>query len=85
MQRIAQRDRSYERNMERAYIQELHQAYDDFFGDSHQGAEVLAVDTDSLDYVKDHGHLKIIENRIRQVLHLPPFQAELPLEKVPGN
>jgi deoxyguanosine kinase len=85
MQRIALRDRSYERNMERDYIEELHQAYDDFFGDSHQGTEVLAVDTDALDYVQNSAHLKIIENRIRQTLQLPPFQAELPLEKVPGN
>jgi deoxyguanosine kinase len=31
MQRIAMRDRPYERQMERAYIAELNQAYDDFF------------------------------------------------------
>ena len=31
MQRIAQRDRPYERNMERDYIDELNQAYEDFF------------------------------------------------------
>ncbi len=33
MQRITLRDRHYERNMERAYIAELNQAYEDFFGD----------------------------------------------------
>src|SRR5512141_464827 len=31
MQRIALRDRSYERNMERGYIHELNQAYEEFF------------------------------------------------------
>jgi deoxyguanosine kinase len=84
MQRIAQRDRSYERNMDRAYIEQLHQAYDDFFGDGHLGTSVLAIDTDSLDYVKSPAHLKFIENRIRQTLQLPPFQVELPLEKSRG-
>jgi deoxyguanosine kinase len=85
MQRIALRDRSYERNMERAYIEQLHLAYDEFFGDTHQGAAVLTVDTDSLDYVQNPAHLKFIENRIRQALHLPPFQAELPLEAAPSD
>jgi deoxyguanosine kinase len=31
MQRIALRDRPYERNMERAYIEQLHEAYESFF------------------------------------------------------
>ena len=31
MQRIALRDRSYERNIERSYIEELNQAYEEFF------------------------------------------------------
>ncbi len=31
MQRITLRDRSYERNMERGYIEELNQAYESFF------------------------------------------------------
>jgi deoxyguanosine kinase len=80
MQRIASRDRSYERNMEFEYIAQLHGAYEDFFGDSHQGAEVLSIDTDQLDYVKDSEALKYVEERLRQALKLPPFQWELPLE-----
>ena len=31
MQRISMRDRSYERNMEYSYIEELNLAYEDFF------------------------------------------------------
>ena len=33
MQRIAMRDRPYERQMERSYIHELNLAYDEFFAD----------------------------------------------------
>jgi deoxyguanosine kinase len=79
MQRISSRDRPYERNMERAYIAELNNAYENFFGDGHQGPQVLPVDTDQLDYVKNSEHLKAVEDRLRRALKLPPFQQELPL------
>lgn len=80
MQRIAFRDRPYERNMEKDYIHQLNMAYESFFGDHHQGAVVLPIDTDNLDYVRNPEALKFVENRIRQTLRLPPFQQELPLE-----
>lgn len=84
MQRIDQRDRSYERNMERGYIQQLVQAYDAFFTQS-QGeiaprkVPVLVIDTNHLDYVRRPDDLRQVEYRIRQALKLPPFQEELPL------
>ena len=83
MQRIASRDRTYERNMEQAYIQELNQAYDEFFVEQRQAdiedkTPVLVIDTNQLDYVRSTESLKWVENRIRQALHLSPFQAELP-------
>jgi deoxyguanosine kinase len=81
MQRIALRDRSYERNMERAYIDELNQCYESFYG-RHQdgpGSQVLVLDTNNLDYIRDPNALKLVENRIRQALRLVPFQPELPL------
>ena len=80
MQRIAFRDRPYERNMEKDYIQQLNVAYESFFGNHHQRAVVLPIDTDNLDYVRNSEALKFVENRIRQTLRLPPFQQELPLE-----
>jgi deoxyguanosine kinase len=80
MRRIALRDRPYERNMELDYIDNLNHAYEDFFGDHHQGALVLKIDTDDLDYIRYPDHLKWVENRLRQTLQLPPFQRELPLE-----
>lgn len=79
MQRIAFRDRPYERNMEQDYIHQLNQAYEDFFGDHRQGTPVLKIETDNLDYVRNPEALKFVENRIRQSLRLPPFQQELPL------
>lgn len=85
MQRIASRDRSYERNMERAYIDELNVAYEDFFAEGQRKAEVLTIDTNDLDYVSDPAALQWVEQRIRQALKLAPFQAELPLEGEDGR
>lgn len=85
MQRIAHRDRPYERNIERSYIAQLNQAYDDFFGDRHSGSKVLTIDTNELNYVAHPQDLKLVENRIRQILKLAPFQEELPLEIKGGS
>lgn len=79
MQRIALRDRPYERNMEPGYIEELNQAYEAFFHDSQRRSTILTIDTNVLDYVHNPENLKEVENRIRQALRLVPFQAELPL------
>ena len=83
MQRIASRDRSYERNMERAYIDQLNHAYETFFGETHQGSPVLTIDTNDLNYVANPEDLKWVENRIRETLKLPPYQEQLPLEIEP--
>ena len=81
MQRIAQRDRPYERSMERSYIDELNHAYDDFFLNQHDHqSPVLIIETDSLDFVRHPEDMDWIENRIRQSLGLPPYQPELPLQ-----
>jgi deoxyguanosine kinase len=83
MQRIALRDRPYERNMERTYIDQLNRTYEAVYldperGKSH-GVPILAIDTNNLDFVRNADNLNLVENRIRQALHLSPFQAELPL------
>ncbi len=77
MQRIALRDRPYERNMDPAYIARLHAAYDDHFAHHHHGAPVLTIDTTRLDFVRYPEHLEAIEGRIRRALRLPPFQNPL--------
>jgi len=81
MQRIALRDRSYERNMERAYIAELGNAYDEFFSTPYDHTPVLTIDTDHINIVQNPDDLKQVENRIRQSLGLAPFQPDLPLGK----
>jgi deoxyguanosine kinase len=83
MQRIALRDRSYERQMERSYIDELNHAYENFFAKPFDHTPVLTIETDYLNIVQNPEHLKLIENRIRQTLKLPPFQQALPLPETP--
>jgi len=80
MARITQRDRSYERNMERDYIAQLNHGYDDFFLHKQQHTPpVLVIESDTLDFVRYADDLRWIENRIRQTLEMTPFQPELPL------
>ena len=79
MQRIAMRDRPYERQMERSYIHELNLAYDEFFSKPFDHAPVLTIDTNHLNIIQNPEHLRWIENRIRQSLNVPPFQQSLPL------
>ncbi len=79
MNRIALRDRPYERQMERGYIEELNAAYEGFFSASFDHTPVLKIDTNNLNVVQNPEHLKFIENRIREALGLVPFQPSLPL------
>jgi deoxyguanosine kinase len=78
MQRIALRDRSYERDMDREYIDMLNKAYDRQFLNA-TTYPVLVLDTNQIDYVRRPEDLRWVENRIRQTLQLAPFQPELPL------
>ena len=89
MQRIAQRDRPYERTMEHSYIHDLNQAYDDYFGTGTAkryggGVPVLVLDTEDLNYVQRPQDLRLVEDRIRQALRLAPYQSEFPLELETG-
>ena len=80
MQRIALRDRPYEREMERAYIHELNMAYDDFFSKPFDHTSVLKIDSNELNIIQNPEHFKLIENRIRETLGLTPFQQSFPLK-----
>ncbi len=79
MQRIAMRDRPYERDMDPGYIAQVNGAYDDFFLNTPHSIPVLSIDTNHLDYVRYPEDLRWLENRIRQALQLAPIQPELPL------
>jgi deoxyguanosine kinase len=78
MRRIAQRDRPYERNMEREYIDSLRRAYDYYFSSVYKDAPVLTLDATRLDFVanvEDH------EEAIAQLLGAlgqAPHQEKLP-------
>lgn len=52
MARIALRDRSFERNIERQYIVDLWNAYETFFA-SYTDTPLLAIETDMLDVVRN--------------------------------
>ena len=80
MSRIAFRDRPYERQMERAYINELNMAYEEFFSKPYDHTPVLKIDTNDLNIIQNPEHLKLVENRIRETLGLAPFQPALPLK-----
>ncbi|MBL8091342.1 MAG: deoxynucleoside kinase [Anaerolineales bacterium] len=80
MNRIAFRDRPYERQMERNYIDELNQAYDDFFSKPFDHTPVLKIDSNELNIIQNTEHIKLIENKIRETLGLTPFQASLPMK-----
>ena len=59
--------------MERAYIHELNNAYEEFFSKPYDHTPVLKIDTNDLDIVRNTEHLHLIQNRIRQTLNLTRF------------
>ncbi len=77
MNRIAVRDRVYERGMSRAYIEELGQAYERFFA-AYTETPVLVIDTDDLDFVHNAEHLRQVESRVRSALAQGDYQHLLP-------
>jgi len=79
MQRIALRDRPYERQMERSYIHDLNIAYDEFFAKPFDHTPVLIIDSNNLNVIQKPEDLKLVDDHIRQSLSLPPFQQALPL------
>ena len=79
MQRIAHRDRPYERDMDQAYINELNQAYDVFFSQPKWQGRLLVLDTDVLNIIARADDLRLVTNRIREALRLAPYQESLPL------
>ncbi len=76
MQRIAHRDRPYERNMDQGYIESLNYAYELFYSEEHSGVPVLRINTNELNYVAKEQDLDWVENRIRQTLKLGPYQTQ---------
>lgn len=76
MQRIAHRDRPYERNMDPSYIQNLNEAYEVYYSTKEIGSPVLKINTNELNYVAKEEDLDWVENRIRQTLKMGPYQTQ---------
>ena len=76
MQRIAHRDRPYERNMDQSYIESLNHAYTVFYSEGHTIPQVLRINTNKLNYVAKEQDLDLVEKRIRQTLKLHPYQTQ---------
>jgi deoxyadenosine/deoxycytidine kinase/NTP pyrophosphatase (non-canonical NTP hydrolase) len=84
MERIAFRDRSYERQMSRAYLNDLRQAYDRFFAD-YADAPVLTLDTDGLDIVRNPETRAEVVAKVKSALRLESYQLALPIEGKPES
>ncbi len=81
MQRIAARDRSYERKMEVGYINLLNKAYDEYFLSPEVcTSPVLVIETSHMDYVRNEEDFKTIDDQIRRTLKLSPYQPSLPID-----
>lgn len=77
MNRIAMRDRPYERGMDRTYIDNLRLAYEGFFT-AYTASPVLVIDTNHLNIVTDPDAYVDVRERIRTALGEGTFQPSLP-------
>ena len=80
MRRIAQRDRPYERSMERDYIDQLNRSYDEYYLGSSHTSKVLIIETDDLDFVGRPSDFNTIETCIEEALRRTPLQPQLPID-----
>jgi NTP pyrophosphatase (non-canonical NTP hydrolase) len=76
LKRIAIRDRVYERDMDRDYIDGLRRAYERFFVD-YSATPLLIIDTNHLNFVQNPDDLNHIVGQVRSALGLLPRQAAL--------
>jgi deoxyguanosine kinase len=83
MQRIAVRDRTYERGMDTDYISDLSRAYEDFFA-GYTEAPVLRINTNDLDFVRRPQDLLEVIQRIRSALGQGTHQPALPRFAAPS-
>ncbi|MCO6449778.1 MAG: deoxynucleoside kinase [Caldilineales bacterium] len=77
MQRIALRDRPFERNMDRDYIAALRQVYEVFF-QQYTRAPVLVVDTNEIDFVRSADDREYVVGLVRTALEQGAIQQSLP-------
>jgi deoxyadenosine/deoxycytidine kinase len=61
------------------YIDTLNNTYDARYAHS-PGKNVLPINTNDLDYVRRPEDLDFVDQRIRQMLKMAPFQESLPID-----
>jgi len=83
MERIAVRDRSYERSISLEYIESLRAAYNAFVA-GYSDAPVLRIDTNHLDIVRNPNDLAEVVRRVRSTLGQGTHQPALPHLATPG-
>lgn len=77
MARIAARDRPYERNMDREYIEHLRQGYEQFIS-AYSESPMLMIDTNALNIVQNPDDLNSVIERVRSASHYGTYQTPLP-------
>ncbi len=77
MARIVQRDRPYERDMDREYIESLRLAYEAFAA-SYREAPVLVINCNELDWIARPPDLRYVMERLRAVIQDGTYQRTLP-------
>jgi len=77
MKRIAFRDRTYEREMDRDYMEALRVTYERFFANYDQ-APVLPIDTNEINIVHNPQDLAQVVGRIKSALEEGIYQRPLP-------
>lgn len=63
MENIRKRDRAFERNIQRSYIEQLHEAYDHFFF-AYKSTPLLIINTNELDFLNNKEDLDNLINLI---------------------
>jgi deoxyguanosine kinase len=77
MGRITQRDRPYERDMDRSYIETLRQTYQSFF-DGYLATPVLTIDTNDLNFVTRPDDFRFVMSQVRSFLQEGMIQVPRP-------
>lgn len=77
MARIISRDRPYERNMDRNYIAQLGEAYEQFVAEW-TASPLLIIDTNDLNIVTNPDDLNIVVERVKSALERGTYQQRLP-------
>lgn len=78
MENIRQRDRDYERQLSRRYLQELSEAYNHFFY-HYNKSPLITINTSEIDFVDNPEHLAYIEEQIFNV----PIHGSMHINIIP--